>query len=227
MDMNRLSIYIAAHHQLHRSFALHIARTRIQEHFGHHNVAIMSAARTTDALDAAVFHRLHRLYQTFNIIAAALGSLSLFILAIDELQHDCSSTLHYAAAGLLTSAFHTAVTTISVTTMLLFWFDSSDTPTLKQRTMSWVPVALVDIVIMEVLIGVTLRAANKYDARLAMVIIVEMAIMLAIMVLLAVWIWDSLDDKRDEIEPPSKTYKLETAINEVKPEKAGYSYYDI
>jgi hypothetical protein len=162
-----------------------------------------------------VFNRLQRFYQTFNIIATLLGSLSLAVLSFDEFHgSDGSSSLINASAGLLTSSAITAVVAVMLATMLLFKFEGCEKPRRKDLAIAWIPLILVDFVIVEFLIGVVLWYAAKYATWRAVLMGVQLAVLLAGAIVIAVWMWNSMsikgglgEEERRMVEVPKQVVK--------------------
>ena len=162
-----------------------------------------------------VFNRLQRFYQTFNIIATLLGSLSLAVLSFSEFQDsDGSNSLINASAGLLTSSAITAVVAVMIATMLLFKFEGYERPRRKDLAIAWIPLILVDFVIVEFLIGVVLWYAAKYATWRAVLMGVQLAVLLAGAIVIAVWMWNSMsikgglgEEERRMVEVPKQVVK--------------------
>lgn len=143
-----------------------------------------------------VFNRLQRFYQTFNIIATLLGSLSLAVLSFSEFQDsDGSNSLINASAGLLTSSAITAVVAVMIATMLLFKFEGYERPRRKDLAIAWIPLILVDFVIVEFLVAVVFWYAAKYATWCAVLMGVQLTILLAGAIVIAVWMWNSMSIK--------------------------------
>ena len=126
------------------------------------NLPLPTVDKVLDVRATLVFTRLQRFYQTFNIIATLLGGPALAILTFDEFHHSQQSAMTHAAAGLLTSAALSAVVAVMVATMLLFRFEGHEKPTRQDLLIAWVPLVLLDLVIVEVLFGLMFRYIDTY-----------------------------------------------------------------
>jgi hypothetical protein len=143
-----------------------------------------------------VFNRLQRFYQTFNIIATLLGSLSLAVLSFGDFQDsDGTSSLINASAGLLTSSAITAVVAVMIATMLLFKFEGYEKPRRKDLAIAWIPLILLDVVIVEFLIAVVFWYAAKYATWCAVLMGVQLAVLLTGAIVIAIWMWNSMSIK--------------------------------
>jgi hypothetical protein len=58
----------------------------------------------------------------------------------------------------------TTVISAMLTTMLLFRFEGHDTPTRKELGIAWSPLILLDLAIIEFLVGLMLWYADKSDS---------------------------------------------------------------
>lgn len=160
---------------------------------------------------------MQRFYQTFNIIATLLGGLSLAVLTFDDFNNDeRNQTLINAAAGLLTSSAITAVVAVMTAVMLLFKFESHEKPTRLDLAIGWVPLVLVDVVIVEFLIGVVLWYAAKYPPWCTVLITVQLVLMLAGTVVMAVWMWKAMSRKGGLGGEEIKAAKATNRVAEMK-----------
>ncbi|KAK8109610.1 hypothetical protein PG999_007747 [Apiospora kogelbergensis] len=143
-----------------------------------------------------VFHRLQRFYQIFNVIATLLGGLALAVLTFDEYHDEQKrSLLVDASAGLMTSSAITAVVAVMSATMLLFKFEGHERPTRMELAISWVPLVLVDVVIVEFLVGLVLWYAAQYSAASTAVMTLQLAGMLAGTIAMAIWMWNTMSQR--------------------------------
>ncbi|KAK8087779.1 hypothetical protein PG997_002740 [Apiospora hydei] len=131
-----------------------------------------------------------RFYQIFNIIATLLGGLSLAVLKFDEFHSEQEySHLVDASAGLMTNSAITAVVAVMTATMLLFKFEGHVDPTWMDLAISWVPLILVDIAILEFLVGMVLWYATKHSTASTAIISLQLGILLVGTIAMALWMW--------------------------------------
>ena len=81
-----------------------------------------------DSRASDVFPRLLRFYKTFNMIAALISGLSLTILTFNEFHPTASEQLR-VTESLLVISVSTSVTSIMVTSILLFGFKDYESVT--------------------------------------------------------------------------------------------------
>ncbi|KAI1759620.1 hypothetical protein GGR53DRAFT_513068 [Hypoxylon sp. FL1150] len=162
--------------------------------------------KVLDVRATLVFNRLQRFYQTFNVIATLLGGLALAVMTFDEF-HDAGGDqgLIAGSAGLLTSSAITAVVAVMTATMLLFKFEGHEKPTRLDLAVGWVPLVLVDLVIVEFLVGLALWYAAKYRPWCTALIVAQLVVMMAGTIVMAVWMWNSMSLKGGLGEEERKT----------------------
>ncbi|KAE9978334.1 hypothetical protein EG328_001508 [Venturia inaequalis] len=107
-----------------------------------------------------VFQRLCRFYKTLNVVAALVAGLSLAILTFNEF-HPTESSLVRAAEGFLCSSAITAVISAMTSTMLLFRFEGQEHATRKDLALAWSPLFMLDLAIVEYLLGLLLWYNGK------------------------------------------------------------------
>jgi uncharacterized sodium:solute symporter family permease YidK len=151
--------------------------------------------KVLDIRATIVFERVHRFYQTFNIIATLLGSLALAVLTFDDFNATNGNQLMEASAGLLTSAAVTAVVAVMIATMLLFKFEGHQHPTRKELGIAWIPLVLVDLVIVEFLFGIVLWYAARSAMWRSVLMGMQLVVLLTISIVLAIWMWNSMSEK--------------------------------
>jgi hypothetical protein len=151
--------------------------------------------KVLDIRATLVFERVHRFYQTFNIIATLLGSLALAVLTFDDFHIQHGQPLMEASAGLLTSSALTAVVAVMIATMLLFKFEGHEHPTRRELAIAWIPLVLVDLVIVEFLFGITLWYAARSAVWRASLMGGQLVVLLVLSIVLAVWMWNSMKEK--------------------------------
>jgi hypothetical protein len=107
-----------------------------------------------------VFQRLQRFYNLFIVFSALVGGLCLMALRFDEF-HPTGTSLLRAAEGFLFSSLITAVFSVMVTTMLLFYFEGHESANSIDLAMAWTPVVLLDWVILACVLGLGLWYSGK------------------------------------------------------------------
>ncbi|KAJ9614037.1 hypothetical protein H2200_002173 [Cladophialophora chaetospira] len=151
--------------------------------------------KVLDVRATLVFHRLQRFYHTFNIVSTLLGGLALAVLTFDEFRSTDVHGLLDASAGLLTSSTLTAVIAVTIATMLLFKFEGHERPTRKELLIAWIPLVLLDVVIVEFLLAVVFWYAAKYAPWRSVLMGAQLAVLLVGTVAIAVWMWRSMSVK--------------------------------
>jgi len=141
-----------------------------------------------------VFQRLHRFYKTLNVVSALVGGLSLAVLTFDEF-HPTRSTLARASEGFLCSSALTAVISVMAATMLLFRFEGHATATRKDLILAWSPLVLLDVTIVEYLLGLVLWYSGKNNSWRTALMSAQMAVLLLYSICVALWMWHSMSDK--------------------------------
>ncbi|KAH7113534.1 hypothetical protein EDB81DRAFT_921353 [Dactylonectria macrodidyma] len=100
-----------------------------------------------------VFYRIQRFYNTFIALAALISGLSVALLAIST-AHPSTTSLNQVGDGFLCSSALTAPVSAVVATMLRFHFEGLLGITQMDLIMAWMPLVLLDVSIIELLIGV-------------------------------------------------------------------------
>jgi hypothetical protein len=89
----------------------------------------------------------------------------------------------------VTSVAITAVVAVTTATMLLFKFEDYESPTRRDFTIAWIPLVLVDLVIVEFLMGMVIWYAARYSTLCVALIGLQLALMLAGTIGIAFWMW--------------------------------------
>ncbi|KAH7377134.1 hypothetical protein B0T11DRAFT_324957 [Plectosphaerella cucumerina] len=97
--------------------------------------------------------RLLRSYRNLNTISMVLSSSASFMIRFDDHRHGASPRLTDASAGLFTSTVITGVVAVLITTMLSFHLEGCDVSGAVDHAVAWLPVVLVDLTIVEFLVG--------------------------------------------------------------------------
>ncbi|KAE9981434.1 hypothetical protein BLS_007406 [Venturia inaequalis] len=138
-----------------------------------------------------VFQRLCRFYKTLNVVAALVAGLSLAILTFNEF-HPTESSLVRAAEGFLCSSAITAVISAMTSTMLLFRFEGQEHATRKDLALAWSPLFMLDLAIVEYLLGLLLWYNGKNNRWRIALMSLQMVGLLLFSISLAVWMWQSM-----------------------------------
>jgi hypothetical protein len=88
----------------------------------------------------------------FMVLVALISGLTVAALTFSEF-HPTSSGLIQASEGFLFSSAITAVIAAVVATMLLFQFEGLEKPTRRDLAVAWAPLVLVDLSVLEFLLG--------------------------------------------------------------------------
>ena len=112
----------------------------------------------TDTSD--IFRRLLQFYKTFNIISALISVLSIAMLTFNEFHPAASKQLSVAGCLLVISVF-TGVTSIIVTTILLFGFEGKNSVTWNDIALAWLALVTLDFSILAFLGGLLLWSADQ------------------------------------------------------------------
>ncbi|RDI89007.1 hypothetical protein Vi05172_g1395 [Venturia inaequalis] len=140
-----------------------------------------------------VFQRLCRFYKTLNVVAALVAGLSLAILTFNEF-HPTESSLVRAAEGFLCSSAITAVISAMTSTMLLFRFEGQEHATRKDLALAWSPLFMLDLAIVEYLLGLLLWYNGKNNRWRIVLMSLQMVGLLLFSISLAVWMWQSMSE---------------------------------
>jgi hypothetical protein len=161
-----------------------------------YNISNKAWAVLLDTRAILVFQRLQRFYQTFDVLAALIGGLSLATLIFNEF-HPCTTSASCSAEAFLCSSAMTAVISAMLATMLLFCFEGHDAPTRKELGIAWSPLVLLDWAIIEFLVGLMLRYANKSDSWRSSLVAAGLSVLLALTTYIALWMWRDMSVQGD------------------------------
>jgi len=160
----------------------------------HASIGRLNVNKKLDARAFLVFQRLQRFYKTLNVVSALVGGLSLAVLSFPEF-HPTQSSLARAAEGFLCSSALTAITSVMLSTMLLFRFEGHETATRKELALAWTPLALLDWAIVEYLLGLVLWYSGKNNRWRTAMMSAQMAVLLVYSMWMALWMWHTMSDK--------------------------------
>ncbi|KAL5603505.1 hypothetical protein FOVSG1_006255 [Fusarium oxysporum f. sp. vasinfectum] len=129
-----------------------------------------------------------RFYNGFLLFAAWLAILSLAVTIFGLSQPDSLSGLGFTAAALLTSTAITAIFVVVITTMLQFTLRSIKGQYERlDLIMSWVPLFLLDVVILEAMAGLLLWYTNNFLSELVTFFALETLVLLIAMIIASIW----------------------------------------
>jgi hypothetical protein len=87
------------------------------------------------------------------------------------------------------------VVVVIIATMLLFKFEGYEKLRRMDVAIAWIPLILMDFVIVEFLIAVVSWYPTKYAAWCAVLMSVQLAALLVGSIVIAVWMWNSISIK--------------------------------
>jgi hypothetical protein len=129
-----------------------------------------------------------RFYNSFLLFAAWLAILSLAVTIFGLSQPDSLSGLEFTAAALLTSTAIIAVAAVAITTMLQFTLRSIKGQYERlDLIMSWVPLFLLDVVILEAMAGLLLWYTNNFPSELVAFFAFEVLVLLIAIIIVSIW----------------------------------------
>lgn len=141
-----------------------------------------------------LFQRLQRFYNTFIILAALVAGLAISALTFPEF-HQSVTRLSEISEGFLCSAAITAVVSTVVATMLLFLFEGFDKANRLDYVVAWTPLILLDLSIIELLVGLVCWYSSVQDQWRVIVMAAQLASQLGFCAALSVWMWARLSRK--------------------------------
>ncbi|TVY62394.1 hypothetical protein Focb16_v004206 [Fusarium oxysporum f. sp. cubense] len=137
---------------------------------------------------ASIVRLVVRFYNGFLLFAAWLATLSLAVTIFGLSQPDSLSGLGFTAAALLTSTAITAIFAVAITTMLQFTLRSIKGQYERlDLIMSWVPLFLLDVVILEAMAGLLLWYTNNFPSELVAFFAFEVLVLLIAIIIASIW----------------------------------------
>ncbi|EXK78158.1 hypothetical protein FOQG_17148 [Fusarium oxysporum f. sp. raphani 54005] len=132
---------------------------------------------------------LARLLHHFNYISlftANLGTISLTFTALAVAGTDGLTEESSAVVVILMSATMAAIVAI----LLRFTLNRSR-PCFQRLDLiaASTPLFLVDLVVLEILVGLLVWYTSSFTARFATYLVIELLVLMALMVLVAIWVW--------------------------------------
>lgn len=140
-----------------------------------------------------MFTRLTSFYDTFNVISTLLAGTSVAVLAFGEFSGD--SSLIKAAEGCLTSSSLTAIVSVVLAIMLRFRFEGHELPTRLDLAVAWIPLVMLDVSIVEFLLGLLLWYADKNNTWRTALMTSQFVVLLGGVTAIAVWMWNTMSIK--------------------------------
>ncbi|KAM5528943.1 hypothetical protein FOXYSP1_16787 [Fusarium oxysporum f. sp. phaseoli] len=129
-----------------------------------------------------------RFYNGLLLFVAWLAILSLGMTIFGLSQPDSLSGLEYTAAALLTSTAITAVAAVAITTMLQINFRSIKGQYERlDLIVSWVPLFLLDVVILQAMAGLLLWHTNNFPSEVVVFFAFEVLVLLIAMIIASIW----------------------------------------
>jgi hypothetical protein len=129
-----------------------------------------------------------RFYNGLLLFVAWLAILSLGMTIFGLSQPDSFSGLEFTAAALLTSTAITAVAVVAITTMLQFNFRSIKGQYERlDLIMSWVPLFLLDVVILQAMAGLLLWHTNNFPSEVVVFFAFEVLVLLIAIIIVSIW----------------------------------------
>ncbi|WQF84252.1 hypothetical protein CDEST_09266 [Colletotrichum destructivum] len=140
-----------------------------------------------------VFQRLLRFYNTFVVLAALVSGLAVAALTFPDFHP--SSGPSQVGEGLLCSSAITAVLSAVMATMLLFAFEGIERASRMDLAVAWSPLVLLDISILEFLVGMTCWYCGKNVPWRGALMAVQLTWLMGFCVVLSIWVWFHLSRK--------------------------------
>ncbi|KAL4968242.1 uncharacterized protein BDV14DRAFT_151796 [Aspergillus stella-maris] len=140
-----------------------------------------------------IFQRLYRFYATFVVLAALVSGLALAALTFNEF-YSSSSVLIRTSEGFLCSSAITAVLSAVLGTMLLFQFQGFENATRRDLAIAWSPLVLLDLSILEFIIGVVCWYYGKNVRWRGVLMAAQSTMLLGGCFLVAIWMWFNMKE---------------------------------
>ena len=129
-----------------------------------------------------------RFYNGLLLFVAWLAILSLGMTIFGLSQPDSLSGLEFTAAALLTSTAITAVAAVAITTMLQINFRLIKGQYERlDLIVSWVPLFLLDVVILQAMAGLLLWHTNNFPSEVVVFFAFEVLVLLIAMIIASIW----------------------------------------
>jgi hypothetical protein len=137
-----------------------------------------------------VLARLLHHYNYISLFTAYLGTISLTFTALAVVGTDGLTEGSSAVVAILMSAIMTAIVAITIATMLRFTLYRSK-PCFQRLDLivASTPLFLVDLVVLEILVGLLVWYTSSFTARFATYLGIELLVLMTLMVLVAIWVW--------------------------------------
>jgi len=140
-----------------------------------------------------VFQRIQRFYSTFVVLSALVSGLALAALTFPEFHP--SIGISQVGEGFLCSSAITSLLAAVMATMLLFVFEGVERATRMDLAVAWSPLVLLDISIIEFLIGIVCWYCGKNVRWRGALMATQLVGLLGICIALSLWMWSHLVKK--------------------------------
>jgi hypothetical protein len=142
-----------------------------------------------------------------------MSGLALASLTFDEF-HPSDSTLIRAAEGCLTSSAVTAVISAMTATELLFHFEGFQKATRMDLAFAWLPLVLLDLSIVEFLVGLVCWYYGKSDRWRGTLMVAQSSSLLGGCIIVTIWIFFRMREKgglgeKETKGPTNSTYVVD------------------
>lgn len=141
-----------------------------------------------------LFQRLQRFYKTFALLNGFISVAGATALSMEEF-HPTRSILASTSEGLLCSSVITAVTSAVICIMLLFRFDGAEKATQGELLLAWAPLILLDISVMEFLIGLVCWYIDRNASWRGLLLGIQFVTLTAFCIVISFSVWSSLNTK--------------------------------
>ncbi len=133
------------------------------------------------------------------------------MLTFDEF-YPTPSPLARAAEGFLSSSALTAIISVILAIMLFFRFEGHEGPTRKDLVLAWTLLILLDLAIVEFLLGLVFWYAGKNTRWRTSIIATQLAILFSLSIWAAIWMWTTMSIKgglkKEEIKAVAATKRV-------------------